>query len=89
MPEIREADRWEQEWRRYQKALRHIEIRSFDREYGGDEIVAKNATVHLEQMDDSNYFLGIYVGDEFVQVSIGSDTGRAKVRAVIYGGGTL
>jgi hypothetical protein len=33
-----------------------------------DEIVATNATVHLEQMDTGSWYLGIEAGGKLVQV---------------------
>lgn len=87
MTKIKDAEHWEREWGRMRALLKSIELRSFDQECGGDEIVANNAWVHLEQMDETNYYLGIRTETEFIQVSIGSDSGRAKVKAIVYGGG--
>lgn len=33
-----------------------------------DEILAENATVHLEQMDDGAWYLGIYHGAGYQQI---------------------
>ena len=44
-----------------------------------DEIVARDAGVHLERMDKNAWFLGIQVGGEVLQVWIGAK--RANVTA--------
>lgn len=89
MGNIKEAERFEKEWQRLKKTLKTIELLGFDKEWGGDEIVASNCSVHLEQMDKDNYYLGIRTAREYIQVSIGSDSGRAKIRAVVYDGGKV
>jgi hypothetical protein len=44
-----------------------------------DEVVAKNASVHLEAMDDNHWWLGITAGGTTVHVNL--YTKRAKIIA--------
>jgi hypothetical protein len=45
-----------------------------------DEIVAAGATVHLEKMDDDEWWLRIDVGERHIQVNFGS---TAPIRATV------
>jgi hypothetical protein len=49
-----------------------------------DEMVIHNANVHLEQMDDSHFFLLVDNDEHCWYFSIGSHSGRAKVDACMY-----
>ena len=70
---------------RYAAIVKSMELRGIDREFGIDEIVAANATIHIEQMDETWFYIGIQTKDEYLQLGLGSDTGRAKVSLYAYG----
>lgn len=56
-----------------------IELRNIDGEL--DEVVAKDAFVHIERMSDGEFYIGITTSDAEVKVFIVSRTGRAVVDA--------
>lgn len=65
------------------KAKRAIEIRN-DPETGElDEVCGTNCTVHLEQMDDNEWFLLVSDGETEVRVFL--STPRTKIRTVVWG----
>ncbi len=45
-----------------------------------DEVVAHNAFVHLEQMDDDQWWLGVTVGLSTVHVNLSS---KKRIRAIV------
>ena len=46
-----------------------------------DEVVAENARLHLEEMNDGQWWLGIYVGKHRVVVNLGVVNTQAKTYA--------
>ncbi len=49
-----------------------------------DEIVVHNCTVHLEQMTDSSYWIGIYRGDGVRQaLAVDLYAGSASLKCVV------
>lgn len=58
-----------------------IEVR-----YAGDEldeVVAENAHVHLEKMDEGRWWLAVMIGDRRVCVNLGVVNPRAKTYAFV------
>jgi len=49
-----------------------------------DEVVMTNASVHLEQLDDTIFMLVVENDEYHWHLRIGSRTGRAKVDAWVY-----
>lgn len=41
-----------------------------------DEVVVHNCTIHLEQMTDQGYWMGVYKGDNSLMVNLWVDGGR-------------
>ena len=49
-----------------------------------DDVVVKNCDAHLERMNDSRWYLGLYGNDgRKVQIDIASKTGRAEVTGIV------
>ncbi len=49
-----------------------------------DEVVLSNASVHLEQLDDTIFMLRVENKEHHWHLRIGSRSGRAKVDAWVY-----
>jgi hypothetical protein len=69
--------------------IRHlggIELRYDPPEIGGglDEVVAHNADVHLERMDDGVWCLIVTAGGHTANITIASKSGRAQVPAFLF-----
>jgi hypothetical protein len=84
---IKDAEYFERVWNDAKQRLEHVELRGFYPESGADELVVKNGSIHIEQTDDSNYYIGILANGEWLSLSIGSESGRAKVRMILIEAG--
>ena len=51
-----------------------------------DEVVLSNASVHLEQLDDTIFMLIVENNEHHWHLRIGSRSGKAKVDAWLYEG---
>jgi len=66
---------------RNEKPTDRMEIRYHGNEL--DEVVARDAFVHIEKMDDGRWWIGIDVDDRHYAINLGVVNRRAKTYAFI------